>query len=82
MVSFGPHRRDRCRRRSSELDLRERLIVYGALTEPDSGETVGVALALHAADKDTAVALLRDVAAELDAFPCLEVHDWELGGRR
>jgi uncharacterized protein YciI len=69
---------------SAELGaaLRERLIVYGALTEPESGETVGVALALHAADNDTAVALVRDGAAESDAFPSLELHDWELGGRR
>src|SRR6266496_4841240 len=40
-------------------ELRERLIVYGTLSEPASGEAVGVALALQAPDRDTAVMLLR-----------------------
>jgi uncharacterized protein YciI len=62
--------------------LRERLIVYGALAEPESGETVGVAVALQARDKDAALALLRDEAPGLEAFPSFEVHDWEFGGRR
>jgi uncharacterized protein len=63
-------------------ELRERLIVYGTLTEPESGETVGVAFALQARDKDAAFALLRAEAPGLDAFPSVEVHDWEFGGRR
>jgi uncharacterized protein YciI len=63
-------------------ELRERLIVYGTLTEPSSREAVGVALALQAPDRDTAVALLRDGRSGLDAFPGIEVHDWEFGGRR
>jgi uncharacterized protein YciI len=63
-------------------ELRERLIVYGTLSEPPSGEAVGVALALQAPDRNTAVALLRDGGSGLDAFPSIEVHDWEFGGRR
>jgi uncharacterized protein len=65
-----------------EEELRERLIVYGTLTEPESGETAGVAFALHAQDKDAALALLRERALGLGAFPNVEVHDWEFGGRR
>jgi uncharacterized protein len=61
-------------------DLRERLIVYGTLSEPASGEAVGVALALQA--PDTAVGLLREGGSGLDAFQSIEVHDWEFGGRR
>jgi uncharacterized protein len=63
-------------------ELRERLIVYGTLAEPESGQTVGVALALQARDRDAALALLRDEAPGLDTFPGVEVHDWEFGGRR
>jgi uncharacterized protein YciI len=63
-------------------ELRERLIVYGALTEPESGETVGVAFALQAPDRDSAMALLRAGAPGLDAFRTVELHDWEFGGRR
>jgi uncharacterized protein len=63
-------------------ELRKRLIVYGALAEPESGKTVGVALALRAPDKEAALALLKDGAAGIDAFANVEVDDWELGGRR
>ena len=63
-------------------ELRERLILYGVLAEPESGETVGVAVALQARDKDAALALLRDEASVVDAFPSVEVHYWEFGGRR
>ena len=62
--------------------LRERLIVYGRLKEPESGKTVGVAVALQARDKDAALALVRDEVPGLDAFPRIEVHDWAFGGRR
>jgi hypothetical protein len=61
-------------------ELRERLILYGALTDADDGETVGVTLALRAPGNDAALALLQDEGIE--AFPNVEVHDWELGGRR
>jgi len=63
-------------------ELRERLIVYGALSEPAGREAVGAALALQAPDRDTAVTLLREGGAGLAAFPSIEVHDWEFGGRR
>jgi uncharacterized protein YciI len=62
--------------------LRERLIVYGTLTEPESGGMNGVAVALQAPGRDAALALLRDGGRGLDAFPCVEIHDWEFGGRR
>jgi hypothetical protein len=42
----------------------------------------GVAFALRAPGKDAAVALLREGATGIGAFPNVEVHDWELGGRR
>jgi uncharacterized protein len=64
------------------VELRERLIVYGALTEPERGETVGVAFALQAPTRDSAMALLRAGAPGLDAFRTVELHDWEFGGRR
>jgi uncharacterized protein YciI len=60
-------------------ELSERLIVYGALTEPESGEVVGVALALQAPDRNSAMALLR---AGAPGFENVELHDWEFGGRR
>jgi uncharacterized protein len=56
-------------------ELRERLILYGTLAEPDSGDVIGVALALQAPSREAVVQLL-------DAFPSIEVHDWEFGGRR
>jgi hypothetical protein len=40
------------------VELRERLIIYGALAEPESGEMVGVALALQAPGRDAVEALL------------------------
>src|SRR5262245_34985635 len=36
------------------VELRERLIVYGTLTEPESGEAVGVAFALQAPGRNSA----------------------------
>jgi hypothetical protein len=56
-------------------ELRDRLIVYGTLAAPESGEMTGVACALHAPGKDAAMALLRDRAARLDALPIVAVHD-------
>ena len=67
---------------SLRAELCERLILYGALTEPESGEMIGVALALQAPGRDAVEELLRDEAAALDAFPSVELHDWEFGGRR
>ena len=65
-----------------EEELRERLILYGLLAEPESGEIVGVAIALQARDKDAALELVRDETQGFAVFPDVEVHDWEFGGRR
>ena len=64
------------------VELRERLIVYGTLSEPDGAHAIGVAVALQAPGKDAVVPLLRNGATVLDAFSSVEVHDWEFGGRR
>jgi uncharacterized protein YciI len=63
-------------------ELSERLILYGALADSESGEPTGVALALEAPSRDAVEKLLGDGAAGLEAFPTVEVHDWEFGGRR
>jgi uncharacterized protein YciI len=62
--------------------LRERLILYGALTPLHDAGPVGVALAVQARDREAVDALLADGRVGLDAFPDLEIHDWEFGGRR
>jgi uncharacterized protein len=62
--------------------LREWLIAYGTLTEPDGAGVIGVAVALQAPGDDAVVPLLRNGAMGLDAFRRVEVHDWEFGGRR
>ena len=64
------------------VELRERLIVYGALSPPTGTEACGVTLAFHAPDRDAAIALLHDGPSGLAAFPRIDVHDWEFGGRR
>jgi uncharacterized protein YciI len=64
------------------VELRDRLILYGTLAEPESGEMIGVAAALQAPGKDAAETLVRDGVMEPDAFPSIEVHHWEFGGRR
>jgi uncharacterized protein len=64
------------------VELRERLIVYGTLAEPASGEPIGVVVALQAPTKGAVPALLRDGGTGLDEFTSVEVHDWEFGGRR
>jgi uncharacterized protein YciI len=61
--------------------LLERTIVYGTLTEPDATNVIGVAVALQAPGIHAVVPLLNRDAA-LAAFPVVEVHDWEFGGRR
>jgi uncharacterized protein len=63
-------------------ELRNRLIIYGTLATPESGEMIGVSVALHAPDKEAAVALLGDGVTGLDALPIVVAHDWEFGGRR
>ena len=61
--------------------LLERLILYGALATLARAEPAGVALALQAPDRD-AVGGLTNEGTGLDAFPEIEIHDWEFGGRR
>jgi uncharacterized protein YciI len=63
-------------------ELRERLILYGALTTLDDAGLVGVALAVQAREREAVDALLEKGRAGLDAFPDVEIHDWEFGGRR
>ena len=62
--------------------MRERLILYGALTPLREGGLVGVALAVQARNRDAVDALLEQGRVGLDAFPEIEIHDWEFGGRR
>jgi uncharacterized protein len=63
-------------------ELRERLILYGALSTLDEAEPVGVALAVQAPERDAVAALLEDGRTGLAAFEEIEVHDWDFGGRR
>jgi hypothetical protein len=63
-------------------ELRERLIVYGALSTLDDGEPAGVALAVQVPDRDAVVALLEDERTGVDVFHGVDIHDWEFGGRR
>ncbi len=63
-------------------ELRERLIVYGALSTLDDGEPAGAALAVQAPDRDAVVALLEDERTGVDVFQDVDIHDWEFGGRR
>ena len=62
-------------------ELRERLILYGTLTEPDDADVIGVALVVQAPGRDAVVQLLESEPTLLDATG-IEVHDWEFGGRR
>jgi uncharacterized protein YciI len=66
---------------SLSAGLRERLIVYGALTTLADGEPIGVALAIQARDRETVDAVLVEEKT-LGAYRYIEVHDWEFGGRR
>jgi uncharacterized protein YciI len=63
------------------VELRERLIVYGGLGEPESGAAAGLGFALQAPGRAAVEALLEG-HAELGSFARVEVHDWEFGGRR
>ena len=62
--------------------VRDRLILYGALLNPDDSTLTGIALALAAPDRATLDTLLRDAHLALEPFPNVEVHNWEFGGRR
>jgi uncharacterized protein YciI len=67
---------------SLSAELRQRLIIYGALTTLDDAAPVGVALAVQARDRQAVDALLEEGRAGLADFRQLEIHDWEFGGRR
>lgn len=69
-------------RASLSTELRKRLIVYGALRTLDEAALVGLALAVQARDRQAVDTLLDQGRAGLTAFPTIEIHDWEFGGRR
>jgi uncharacterized protein len=59
---------------------RERLIVHGELLLPDDARPAGSVLAVQAPSRDAVGALLGRGQAGADEH--VEIHDWELGGRR
>jgi hypothetical protein len=61
--------------------LRERLILYGALSAPGDAAPAGVALAVQAPGRQALAALLDDAGLGGEGVD-VEVHDWEFGGRR
>jgi uncharacterized protein len=67
---------------SLSTELRKQLIVYGALRTLDDAAPVGLVLAVQAQVRQTVDALLEQGRAGLTAFPNIEIHDWEFGGRR
>ena len=66
---------------SLSAQLRERLILYGALSTLDGARLVGVALGVQARER-AAVDSLLEQEDGLASFPALEIDDWEFGGRR
>jgi uncharacterized protein len=66
---------------SLSAPLRERLILYGALSTLDGARLIGVALAVQARER-AAVDTLLEEERGLAVFPELDIHDWEFGGRR
>ena len=67
---------------SLSTKLREQLIVYGALGTLDDATLVGIAVAVQAQDRQAVETLLEQGRARVTAFPSIEIHDWEFGGRR
>lgn len=67
---------------SLSAELRERLILYGALTALHDAGPGGVALAVQAPEREAVDALLDGGRVGLDVFPDIEIHDWQFGGRR
>lgn len=67
---------------SLSTELREQLIVYGALGTLDDATLVGIAVAVQAQDRQAVETLLEQGRARVTAFPSIEIHDWEFGGRR
>jgi hypothetical protein len=81
----GSETAERCRPvplESLSTELRRQLIVYGALGSLDDAAVVGAAVAVQARDRQAVETLLEQGRAELTAFPSIEIHDWEFGGRR
>jgi uncharacterized protein YciI len=62
--------------------MRERLILYGALSTLEDVRLVGVALAVQAGERAAVDALLEEERPALGVFADRQVHDWEFGGRR
>ena len=60
--------------------LRERLILYGALSALEQAEPAGVALAIQASSRQAVAAVFED--ARVGETHDVEIHDWEFGGRR
>lgn len=67
---------------SLSAELRERLILYGALIALHDAGPGGVALAVQAPEREAVDALLDGGRVGLDVFPDIEIHDWQFGGRR
>ena len=63
-------------------ELRERLILYGALNTLDNDRLVGVALAVQPPTRELLDALVEEGWPGFALLPEVEVHDWEFGGRR
>ncbi|MFC5753788.1 YciI family protein [Actinomadura rugatobispora] len=66
--------------RAADLALppeEDELIAYGPLLSDDGITWLGTAALVQAPDPDTARAVLT-----MDRYACIEVHDWEFGGRR
>lgn len=63
-------------------ELRDGLIVYGALRHLESDRPAGVAMAVQAPSRAALDALLADPQTGLTGYDDVEVHDWEFGGRR
>ncbi|HWH20311.1 MAG TPA: YciI family protein, partial [Solirubrobacterales bacterium] len=60
---------------------RQRLIIHGELSTLDEAAPAGVVLALQAPTREAVDDVLKDGLVRLDE-PVVEIHDWELGGRR
>jgi uncharacterized protein YciI len=81
----SPESAARCRPvplESLSTELREQLIVYGALRTPDDAAPVGVALAVQARDRQRSTHSSSRGEQGSRPFPRIEIHDWEFGGRR
>lgn len=63
-------------------ELRQRLMVYGELRDPDGQGPVGVALAVEVPTRKALQSLLADPRAGLVDFDQVTIRDWEFGGRR